>query len=77
MTLAFETRLKFYRNAALAAGLAGLGACAFGAVLNRRQFFASYLFGYFFWLGLALGCFTILMIHHLTGGRWGSIELID
>jgi hypothetical protein len=52
-------------------GVIGLVGCCVGAAYNRRQFFASYLFGYLFWLGLALGCFTVTMIHHLTGGRWG------
>src|SRR5262245_42274254 len=42
-----------------------------GAVVDRRQFFISYLFAWLFWLGLALGCFSVTMIHHLTGGRWG------
>ena len=42
-----------------------------GRFLIPRQFFISYLFGYLFWLGLALGCLGFLMVHHLTGGRWG------
>lgn len=42
-----------------------------GAFFNTKQFFISYLFGYLVWLGLALGCFTVTMMHHLTGGRWG------
>src|SRR6185369_14064029 len=24
-----------------------------------------------FWLGLSLGCLVVIMIHQLTGGRWG------
>lgn len=64
-------RINLFRNIALLAGLAGLGACAFGGLRERAQFFFSYLFGYLFWLGLALGCFTIAMIQYLTGGRWG------
>ena len=37
----------------------------------KLQFFRSYLFAYLFWLGLPLGCMSVLMVHHLTGGRWG------
>src|SRR5436309_1285942 len=28
---------------------------------------------YVFWLGIALGCQAILMVHHLAGGRWGFV----
>lgn len=64
-------RLSGLQTRALVAGVAGLGLCLFGAFYNTRQFFISYLFGYLFWLGIALGCLGFLMIHHLTGGRWG------
>lgn len=64
-------RVNAFRNVALFVGLAGLAASIAGAFANSRQFFVSYLFGYLFWLGLALGCLTIAMIHYLTGGRWG------
>jgi hypothetical protein len=26
-----------------------------------------------FWLGVPLGCFAIVMIHHLVGGTWGFV----
>jgi len=56
---------------AFVVGAVGLGFCVLGIVTDRHQFFISYLFAYLFWLGLALGCFSVTMIHHLTGGRWG------
>jgi hypothetical protein len=52
-------------------GVAALALCALGAVLNPKRFFEAYLMAYVFWLGIALGCQAILMIHHLAGGRWG------
>src|SRR5438552_4836051 len=55
------------------AGVAAFSACIAGAFFSRRQFFISYLFGYLFWLGLALGCLGVVMLHHLTGGRWGFV----
>src|SRR3982750_3738539 len=34
-------------------------------------FFAAYLVGYLFLLGLSLGSLCLLMLHNLTGGDWG------
>jgi len=69
------TRTNLTRAQVLAAvcGFIGLLGCVAGAVVNSRQFFISYLFGYLFWLGLALGCLGVAMLHHLTGGRWGFV----
>ena len=36
-----------------------------------EQLFRSYLISYLFWLGIALGCLPLLMLHHLVGGAWG------
>jgi hypothetical protein len=52
-------------------GVIGLGGCVIGWILNPRDFFVSYLFGEFFFVGLSLGSLGLLMIHHLTGGYWG------
>jgi len=52
-------------------GLVALLACLIGAVAESRQFFEAYLMAYIFWLGIALGCLAILMIHHIAGGHWG------
>src|SRR3982751_2094760 len=65
--------LNRVRFAALVTAALGIVACIVGAALNRKQFFISYLFGYLFWLGLALGCMGVAMMHHLTGGRWGFV----
>ncbi len=50
-------------------GLASL----LGAVLQREQFFHSYLLGFMLWLGVTLGSMAFLMIQHLTGGKWGMV----
>ncbi len=52
------------------------GACAtviviVGCVLDPREFFGSYLFAFLFCAGLSLGAMANLMLHELTGGRWG------
>lgn len=59
------------RRISLGVGIAGLIGCAVAPMVDRREFFVSYLFGFLFWLGIALGCSGFLMIHHLTAGRWG------
>lgn len=68
-----ELRTQFARisRISLIIGVLGLAACAGGGLLDRTQFFRSWLVAFFFWLGLPLGCLVILMIHHLAGGRWG------
>jgi hypothetical protein len=44
-----------------------------GAVFNRRQIFQSYLIGWTFWTGIAIGSIALLMLQHLTGGGWGFV----
>ncbi len=36
------------------------------------QFCRSYLFAYLVFLGLALGCLGLLLLHALVGGEWGK-----
>lgn len=57
----------------LIVGIAGVALCAAGAYLNPTQFFRSYLMGYVFWLGIALGSIAIMMLHHMSGGGWGLV----
>src|SRR6266542_5673235 len=73
MNETIRSKLNNLRRAGLALGLLGLAACGLGVALNAHQFFISYLVGYMFWLGLALGSMGVAMIHHLTGGRWGFV----
>jgi hypothetical protein len=58
---------------ALIIGVVGLTLCVVGAIFRPAQFLQSYLFGYMFLLGLALGCMAILMVQYLTGGDWGIV----
>lgn len=58
----------------LVAGGAGILVCALGFFTgDRSQFFQSYLTAYVFWLSIALGCFAISMLHHLSRGAWGLV----
>ncbi|HKX30075.1 MAG TPA: hypothetical protein VJ302_20465, partial [Blastocatellia bacterium] len=54
-------------------GVIGAALCAAGAFFRPVLFLQSYLFGYLFVLGLALGCMAILMMQYLTGGDWGVV----
>jgi hypothetical protein len=57
----------FVGGAALLVSLLGL----FGK--NPERFWQSYLFGYVFWTGLALGCLGIFFLHNVVGGNWGVV----
>lgn len=65
--------LDRFQRRFLVLGVAVLLVCAVGAVANPARFFQAYLLGYVFWVGIALGCLAILMLHHLVGGRWGFV----
>jgi hypothetical protein len=58
---------------ALPVGLAGLAVCAAGFFLAPDQFYRSWLYGFLFWSGLSLGCLSLSLISHLTGGMWGLL----
>lgn len=70
MSLAFSAAAS-YRRKAVVPALIGTGFLVFGFLLNRPQFFLSYLQGYLFALAIPLGCLGITMIHNLSGGKWG------
>src|SRR5262249_28856838 len=57
---------------ALAAGALGLVAAAIGFSIDRGHFFEAYLVAYLLWLGIALGCLGMSLLHGLTGGYWGA-----
>lgn len=53
-----------------AVGLLGLIA---GFMSDPTQFYKSYLLAYVFVLGVPLGSLGLLMVHHLSGGRWSLV----
>jgi hypothetical protein len=65
--------LEKVQRAALMVGALGLVVCAAGFFVAREQFFQSWLLGWVFWLGLALGSFAILLLHHIFGAGWGFV----
>jgi hypothetical protein len=59
------------QRGALTSGGVALALCFVATFLDVEQVCRSYLIAYTFWLGIALGCLAIWMIHNLTGGYWG------
>jgi hypothetical protein len=69
---AFE-QIGQWQRRSLLVGVAATLLALTGFILDRQQFLRSYLFGYLYWLGMALGCLGILLMHHTVGGKWGMM----
>jgi len=72
-TLPMPSAVDRLQRTALAVGGVFLLALVAGFVLDREQFFRSYLLGWVFWVGVAVGCLGLAMLNQLTGGRWGLV----
>ena len=54
----------------VAAGGAGLLLTLVGMVVSPRPALLAYLVAYVYWLGLAIGAFTLVLAHHTAGAKW-------
>ena len=61
------------KTGALGIAIVALMLTLIRAIGSTENFFESYLLSFLFWLGLALGCFVLLLVVHLAGGSWGAI----
>lgn len=61
------------RQRALIAAVVGLVISIIGLIKFPDRFFPAYLLAFIFVLGLSLGSLGLLMLQHLTGGKWGII----
>lgn len=61
------------RTPALVVGLVGLAGLLVGAFLDPDQFFRSWLMGWVLLVMIATGSLGVIMIHSMTGGRWGVL----
>ena len=43
------------------------------AIGDFSAFYRAYLIAYLFWIGVTVGCLALLMMQHLTGGRWSLV----
>ena len=73
MSPARSAVLERLHKRSLAVGGAFLLALAAGFLLDRAQFFRSYLLGFLFWAEVAVGALGLAMLSHLTGGLWGIV----
>jgi hypothetical protein len=64
-------RLDALQRNALICAVIGIVVIVILGLRDSQQFFRSYLFSFIFWICMPLGCMAVLMLHHLTGGRWG------
>jgi hypothetical protein len=55
------------------AGAVVVAICVAAGMANKTEFFRSYLIAYLFWIGITLGSLALLMVQHLTGGRWALV----
>ena len=55
------------------AGAVLVAICVAAGLADRAEFFRSYLIAFLFWLGITLGSLALLMVQHLTGGRWALV----
>ena len=60
-----------FRSLALGVGGIATIAWAVGTYFNPEQGLRSWLLGFIFWAGIAIGGLGILMLQYLTGGAWG------
>src|SRR5262245_20658208 len=65
--------LERLQKRSLAVGGVFLLALLAGFLLDRAQFFRSYLLGYLFWVEVAVGALGLSMLSHMTGGLWGVV----
>lgn len=67
------TQIGHWQRRSLLVGIAATLLAIVGFILDREEFLRSYLFGYLYWLGMAVGCLGILLMHHTVGGKWGMM----
>jgi hypothetical protein len=64
-------RSKRVAMAGFGIGILGIAATLAGIAGQPVQAYASYLFAFMLFLGLGLGALFFVLIHHITGSRWG------
>jgi hypothetical protein len=72
-TLPMPSGIDRLQRTGLVVGGVFLLALVAGFALDREQFFRSYLLGWTFWIGVAVGCLGLAMLNQLTGGLWGLV----
>ncbi len=63
--------IRTLRQWGLGALVVGVVLCVLGYFTSGERFYQSYLLSFVFWSNLSLGCLGVLMLHHMTSGKWG------
>ena len=66
-----QTGIARFQPIALGIGVLGIAVSVVGFVINRAQFFRSWLPSYLFWFSIVAGALAVLMLQYVTGGEWG------
>jgi hypothetical protein len=70
--LTVQPVLERVQRLAMIVGIAGLVLSVIGLIVDRAQFFQSYLVAFLFVFGLSVGALGYSMIIYLAGGGWGA-----
>ena len=73
MSDGMTARIDTAQRAGLVVGVLGLLALVAGGLSQAGGAYRSYLFAFLFWSGVSVGCLSVGMINHLTGGVWGLV----
>lgn len=65
--------LSDIQKRSLIVGIIFLVLLLLGVFLDKEHVFQSYLIGWTFWTGIAIGSLALLMLQHMTGGGWGFV----
>lgn len=68
---ALHERLHRLRLAGLALAGAGGALSLYGWISLPERFYPAWLTAYWYWLGMALGCLAMTLVHGMSGGGWG------
>ncbi len=62
--------LQTAQRRGLMAAAVGVLLCLIGVFTQRERFFQSYLLAFMFFTNISLGCLALVMLHHMTNGKW-------
>ena len=65
------TGIARWQPIALGVGILGIVVSIIGFVVNREQFYRSWLPSWLFWFSICAGSLAVLMLQYVTGGEWG------
>lgn len=65
--------IRIVQGAAALAAVVGIAAAALGIENDFAAFLRAWHVAVVAWLVIPLGCLGLLLVHHLTGGRWGRV----